>query len=503
MKPTPVRAIFLWCVLAGPASGLDISGGVFDEDSAAAAGIIVRLASAGIADTTGGDGTYRLADIAPVRDGRVAAVGHAAHVVDGALIVTCVSPARLTASLYTVHGRRVHGVTFRALAPGRYRIPLTAGRMARGSYILETLLDGDRRLYRYTHAGDVSVSGRLADDGRSARGGAARRLDWSDTLTMWCDGQLVRTFVVEDRRRRMPDVYVARRAFHAGMVGNQSRVGAVEVEIEAPDGSVRRAEVATGQENGMSLCFEYFAKSADYRFAVIVYDTLGRTIGRSRAEEFTCWHESIDIYPFDLDNACPVADAGPDQTVMAGDTFALCAAAIDSFGGAIEEYRWRIDDGQWTPGRELTAIAPSSPDTLHCYLEVTDDDGNSDQSACRVFVRSDAIGDEELLILSPSDSDRFMTGERISITWAAGESAGGSGVGLAYSVDDGREWRTIEALVDMDGSVYGAVGWTVPEMQASDILIQVADYPSGACADTVAIEVVPRCTASTCAHEAD
>ncbi|HLP40748.1 MAG TPA: cadherin-like beta sandwich domain-containing protein, partial [Fibrobacteria bacterium] len=84
----------------------------------------------------------------------------------------------------------------------------------------------------------------------------------------------------------------------------------------------------------------------------------------------------------------PVADAGPDFTVSAGEPITLSAKGTDKFGSiARRAIRCGSDtDFTYLSAQDTTFPAPRQPGILKCAVRVTDDDGLSDKDEVEITV---------------------------------------------------------------------------------------------------------------------
>jgi hypothetical protein len=129
-------------------------------------------------------------------------------------------------------------------------------------------------------------------------------------------------------------------------------------------------------------------------------------------------------------NIEPVADAGPDQQVAAGDEVTLDGSlSMDPDGGNLL-YHWRQTDGPPVVLSDATAVSPVfivpqdiSTDTLLVFqLTVTDDGNLQGMDTCQVAVQAASNVDTEppvLTILNPSRDSVEVSTSRISITGTA------------------------------------------------------------------------------------
>jgi len=84
----------------------------------------------------------------------------------------------------------------------------------------------------------------------------------------------------------------------------------------------------------------------------------------------------------------PVAEAGPNQSVLAGDTVILDGSASTDSDGTITKYVWNIPNAGTKEGITVTQTLPASiaPGDYTVALTVTDDDQNTDNDTMIITV---------------------------------------------------------------------------------------------------------------------
>ncbi len=84
----------------------------------------------------------------------------------------------------------------------------------------------------------------------------------------------------------------------------------------------------------------------------------------------------------------PVAEAGPNQSVLAGDTVTLDGSASTDSDGTITKYLWTIPNVGTKEGITVTQTLPASiaPGDYTVALTVTDDDKNTDNDMMTITV---------------------------------------------------------------------------------------------------------------------
>ena len=112
-------------------------------------------------------------------------------------------------------------------------------------------------------------------------------------------------------------------------------------------------------------------------------------------------HAGVKVYyddarVFEITNDPPVADAGPDQTVIVGETCTFDGSGSYDPDGTIVSWEWDFDDGTTGSG-ETATHEYSSPGVYTATLTVTDDDGATDTDTATVIVQTPAEATEDLV----------------------------------------------------------------------------------------------------------
>jgi hypothetical protein len=123
---------------------------------------------------------------------------------------------------------------------------------------------------------------------------------------------------------------------------------------------------------------------SNYSLYVNIFDKAGRFVGRTYTKpDIPISAGQIRFTGINPFNALPTASAGNDTTVSINDTVLLSGNAIDTFGGTIVRYEWKIGADSffiWDPARSahqyVFRAPPTATPSFHCILRVTDNDGN-------------------------------------------------------------------------------------------------------------------------------
>lgn len=113
-------------------------------------------------------------------------------------------------------------------------------------------------------------------------------------------------------------------------------------------------------------------------------------------------------------NGLPVADAGNDQTIWAGDTASFNAASSYDTDGSIVKYFWDFGTdeniGEDAVGK-IVAYRYGAPDIYTVTLTVLDNEGGTDTDTCQVEVNGTAVDTDEgntgtIRIIHGADNDK-------------------------------------------------------------------------------------------------
>ncbi|NKQ40765.1 MAG: PKD domain-containing protein [Sulfurovum sp.] len=103
----------------------------------------------------------------------------------------------------------------------------------------------------------------------------------------------------------------------------------------------------------------------------------------------------------------PVAEAGANQSVLAGDTVTLDGSASTDSDGTITKYLWTIPSSGTKEGITVTQTLPASiaPGDYTVALTVTDNDGNTDNDTMTITVIDPTPTDEPVNNTAPVAKD--------------------------------------------------------------------------------------------------
>ncbi|MEA3238988.1 MAG: hypothetical protein U9Q94_04305 [Candidatus Bipolaricaulota bacterium] len=155
------------------------------------------------------------------------------------------------------------------------------------------------------------------------------------------------------------------------------------------------------------------SSQTELRFRLTVLDNCGGSAS-----------DSVSVYVKNI-NVLPTANAGPNQTVQAGDWVTLAGTGSDP-DGTISSFTWEQIGGPSvtlaganTNNATFTAPAVSSPTSLQFRLTVTDNDGGSASDEVIVTVNPGVPPAEEAAIAIEKIADResTMLGETVHYTY--------------------------------------------------------------------------------------
>ncbi len=118
-------------------------------------------------------------------------------------------------------------------------------------------------------------------------------------------------------------------------------------------------------------------------------------------------------------NTAPTADAGPDQTVNAGDTVTLDGSNSSDPDGTIQTYSWNQTSGSSVTLSDSSAIgptftAPSGAQTLVFELTVTDNGGLTDTDTVSINIPASSVNLTSLSISGSSSVDENTTSNYVA-----------------------------------------------------------------------------------------
>ncbi len=160
------------------------------------------------------------------------------------------------------------------------------------------------------------------------------------------------------------------------------------------------------------------------------------------------------------------------------DTFSLHAEASDQFDGRIEQYAWKLGEGDWivTKSADTTLVAPSTAQKYPCILRVTDDGNNQVYDTVVIQVETRApvavagndttVGVNDMVYLDGSGSSDET--EITEFEWKCGSEQwhsvkGGDTVRVAPST--AQEWICVLRVRDNEANLsYDTIRVTVDAM---------------------------------------
>ena len=257
---------------------------------------------------------------------------------------------------------------------------------------------------------------------------------------------------------------------------------AVELDGSAsrdPDGSVTvwRWEFGDGTEARGAQVSHAWAVPGTYLVRLTVTDNRG-------AEASDLALAAIDVVP--SGNRPPVADAGADQVVQAGEEVVLSGAGSDDADGEIVGFAWDLGDGGVATGVEARHVY-AAPGSYRVTLTVTDDAAATDSDTTTVRVNApptaDAGPDRDIVageraLFDASGSDD-PDGRIVAYQWDFGDGSSDTGalaghvygakgsytVGLTVTDDDGASAQA-QATVEVDEGGGGPAGNEPPVADA-------------------------------------
>lgn len=203
-----------------------------------------------------------------------------------------------------------------------------------------------------------------------------------DTLFYQKHGQVLARVSLTQWVDSLPDVQIVQRDI-SGLLTGVSGITRVEAVVTG-DGIDSAAPVVTefyyNALTGNYSGFVFFPPAnsvQNYLIHVNIYGADSTLVGQSQTVPFNSFAGNITIPTFSAGNSVPVVNAGTDTAVGIGETIALHATAVDSFGGTISKWEWSIGGDPFVETSSGdTSFTRGSHGIYAAILRVTDDDGN-------------------------------------------------------------------------------------------------------------------------------
>ena len=200
----------------------------------------------------------------------------------------------------------------------------------------------------------------------------------------------------------------------------------------------------------------------------------------------------ITVVPV-ADNQPPVADAGLDQTVVAGTSVSLSGIGSADADGVISAYAWAqttgpavVLTGADAATASFTAPAVDVETQATFRLTVTDDDGAADDDAVVVTLRPRA-GTNQPPVADAGDDQTVTAGDVVLLFGAGSSDPDGTISGYAWT-------QTAGPTVTLSYADTAHANFTAPAVSQDTVLtfrLTVADDVGTTAADTVRIAVRP------------
>ena len=257
---------------------------------------------------------------------------------------------------------------------------------------------------------------------------------------------------------------------------NQDTSPLIEVRFFATaEQSLQFAQFAFNQNVGSGI--DVVVQSNDYRVSSFDFDS--DEDGLLNVEEIAAGTDPLN--PDDPDtNIAPVADAGPNQTIQAGEALLVDGSGSSDSDGTIDSFVWSEGATELATG-ETTTISNLSVGTHVIELEVTDNGGGTDTDSLVVTVTAvDVAVTNESPMADAGSNQNIVEGETLLVD------------GAGSSDDDG----TIASYQWLEEGVELATGETasIPGLAAGthtiDLLVTDNDGATDTDSITVTVTVV-------------
>lgn len=185
----------------------------------------------------------------------------------------------------------------------------------------------------------------------------------------------------------------------------------------------------------------------------------------------------LDTARIKVELDAPIADAGPDITVLVGAPVSIAAKGADKLG-KIEKVEVKVGDGTWNMipkgDTAFSFTAPTQPGTLKCVVRVTDDDDQKAEDAVEVTVILSSNADLSDLTLSAAPLSPTFNSN--SLSYAARVAFADSLVTLTAKARDAAAKITVNAKATASGAASDPVKLQLgSNANAFQIIVTAAD----------------------------
>jgi hypothetical protein len=371
---------------------VDLSGRVADKDNRPIFGVIATLEPLGISDTTGSDGVYHLQNYATSFDKDISGSA-STNYRNKCVFVIGDKPLNVVVSIFNMQGRLVGTLINTTFNKGTYLFqPLFFSKinLAVGTYVM-CLCVSKQFLYKRifstfsrSHYGNNQIITSISEENIVFTSRLSKTTSGNSLLTLLKDGQLISQQEIENLIDTIPDLFFIQRNIYGSfndLAPTTPFIKAILSGTGIPDSTPKIVDLwyntAANSYSGY-VYFVYSAGEKNYSVTTKVYNSLNRLIAQSFPVPFTSNAGDVQIPNFSTHNAVPFCNAGSDTTVSIQDTIKLHASAVDSAGGTIIKYEWKIADGIWfaAANSDTNILAPTTTMDCLCSLRVVDNDSN-------------------------------------------------------------------------------------------------------------------------------
>jgi len=441
-----MRSFRLWGVRLGAAvlafsasvfaSDIALSGTVYDKDNKPLPGVIVSLAQAGLADTTGADGAWSLAGRSAGIPGRSGTPSLARWSAKG-LSLSLAQPALVQVDAYDVRGARLGRVAQARLEAGTHELPVLHSGAAKGMRWLRLSVNGQVQV--------IAAGGQAALPPASLTASLARgAVDPVEQIVYTLQGQLITADTVTNLIQSGLSKWIQEFSVSGKVTGDGQVV--VDTVFAWFDGGrmsgMRRARLGYNKANLAYSGRIYAVKSItgdvfNYRVWLNVMGNGNKRTGISDTTDFSSDFGAIDFIPvFAVSNAIPAGGITGSVTGLVNTDFEY-GLSLSRPDEVIARYEWDRGEGAgFVPGTSTFKTRWLQPGSYALRVRLTDIDSNqsilartvniTNQAAVVAGIRDTAITVNDVVVFSLTATDKDGVAK---VLWDFGDGKADSSFG--------------------------------------------------------------------------